>query len=920
MPTGGEGSLVDGGLAGLDLGVRNDAYQVDYLDAEVADPRLNSVFPNRGSVQGGTRLRLVGRDFSEGMRVRLGRYDCLDLEVENPNHLRCTTPEALGPDTLTVEVRWPGEVRPAELEDAFTYFTPVSINTVAPDRGPVSGGLQVEITGAGLVDPTTVRFGEHRAIQVEYVDEGRLVAIAPPSEPGPVDVVITNINGEATAAGAFVYTEPLVVDALEPSWGSMTGGDEVVLRGSGLLAEGAVRFGAADGALVESTLGRTRLRVRTPPNAPGLVAVELVNSNGSWRRDAGFLYVAAEAGPFEVVGAVPTRLPATGGQTFVVGGNGFDDQARVWLDDEPVACELLSAQALRCTAPPMAPGTVDVVVRAGDDEGRLVDGLFFFDEIEIFDVQPARGAVSGGGVVELLGRGLTPEMRLSFQGSALEVLDVAPDGDRAYARVPPGLPGWVGLLAETEDDSAFLGDAFFYFEPRTRYGGVWGEPIERAVNVTVLNILTGEAIPEAWVQVEPLEGDGTWSGSTNEAGQTTVSDVALEGPVSVTCAAAGFEVATFERVAAENLTAYLYPHEFEQGPGQNDMRAQPVLRGTVTGLNDLEKPLEPGMLLVAFVETTHTSLFNRVTLPIPGPTGILVEDGPFEITSRAGELAVVVTAAYVRATDLDEYQLSRSGVAYRAMRAASGPVAMGVRRFISISPGQVQEDLQVHINHPLDLQVAVQLDNPSGGVRGAPDAFEARPLLDLGPEGYYELDSQGSSDVVEMAIPYLPDLRDWDDDITMQWIGVARTEDWAPYSMTFHEDRTLEDGVVIGPFVGTPYAITPELGGALGPWRIVEWGIHPGVTGPTEPAQVNVVRLTASNGLPLWTYVTPGPVTRLQLPPLPEVILPGGIVPGDMYLYIETIIVDGRFDYADFTYYDLQRRKSSGVWSMPITD
>ncbi|MEZ4468256.1 MAG: hypothetical protein R3F43_28430 [bacterium] len=34
-----------------------------------------------------------------------------------------------------------------------------------------------------------------------------------------------------------------------------------------------------------------------------------------------------------------------------------------------------------------------------------------------------------------------------------------------------------------------------YFDPITRFGGVWGEPIDGAVNVTVLNAGSGQ--PEA---------------------------------------------------------------------------------------------------------------------------------------------------------------------------------------------------------------------------------------------------------------------------------------------------------------------------------------------------------------------------------------------------------------------------------------
>ena len=44
----------------------------------------------------------------------------------------------------------------------------------------------------------------------------------------------------------------------------------------------------------------------------------------------------------------------------------------------------------------------------------------------------------------------------------------------------------------------------------------------------------------------------------------------------------------------------------------------------------------------------------------------------------------------------------------------------------------------------------VTLDNPSGGVPGAPEVYRAEPFIDFGPEGYWALDS-----VVEGPSPLL---------------------------------------------------------------------------------------------------------------------------------------------------------------------
>ena len=76
----------------VDLGVA--------LDEGVVPNRLNSIFPNRGPVDGGVSVRLVGADFVEGVRVRIGRVGCGQLEVISENHIRCLVPgvEESGPE------------------------------------------------------------------------------------------------------------------------------------------------------------------------------------------------------------------------------------------------------------------------------------------------------------------------------------------------------------------------------------------------------------------------------------------------------------------------------------------------------------------------------------------------------------------------------------------------------------------------------------------------------------------------------------------------------------------------------------------------------------------------------------------------------------------------------------------------------
>lgn len=883
---------------------------------------LNSVIPNRGPLEGGTRLRLVGREFSADLQVRLGDQPCLEVELESENHLRCTAPAQQVPGPVDVELRWNDGRPPAVLREGYHYYVPVRFDELSPTSGPTTGGQRVQIQGEGLIDPTAVWFGDQRARRVSWEDEETIVATAPAGRPGTVDVAVENANGSFTQAQAYTYVEPLLFEGLEPRWGWAEGGDAVRLRGAGLREDSLVLFGDAPAAVGESELERTRLQVHSPAGAPGLVDVRVENANGALTLAGAFLYVRADDGAFAVDGVVPGRVPNHGAGQFVVGGSGFEAEDRVLLGERELSCELVNSHIFECVAPALPAGSYDVSVEREEQRETLEDALYLYPAVALYDVQPERGAVAGGTLVALRGVNLDTPMTLQFDGAPLEIERVEPGGELLWARTPPGFAGLVDLVGETADQRVLLPEAYTYFNPRTRYGGVWGERIEQSVNLTVLNYLTAAPIEGAWVQAVGSGGEPLYTATTNAQGQVTISQHDLEAPLRITAAAVDYEVYTIDRVTQENVTIYLYPHVFEGNPGTGNQtpREPPRLKGWVRGLDQLDKPVEPGWALVAFVETTHTSQANKNAMPLPQPRGVLTEDGPFEIISRAGELAVVVTAGYVPEILLQTYR-EQGGSSWFTLRDSLLPLAMGHRRYLTVSYNRVLEDLQVTIDRPLALDVPVLLDNPSAGGEGAPTVFEARPVLHYGAEGYYALDGQVMGDSPSLRATTMPDLRDWEPDIDLRWIGVARTETWNPYTMTYHRQRDLEGGVVIGPFVGVPEMLTPmEEGASLGPTRRVSWQLMPGLRGPTTQADVNVVALTMPTGIPLWTWVTPGPIMTLDLPPLPVQLMPGGVIPGEMYLYVEPLILSERFNFSDFTYGDLGSRRSVSSRYLLVTD
>lgn len=105
------------------------------------------------------------------------------------------------------------------LVSAPALFASPLITSVTPNNGPVEGGTLVVIRGSGFSDnciicsppfaDPEVYFGNQRATSVRYIDPTTLEAVTPAHPPGPVSVMVTQLDGSDpnhhTLPGAFTY-------------------------------------------------------------------------------------------------------------------------------------------------------------------------------------------------------------------------------------------------------------------------------------------------------------------------------------------------------------------------------------------------------------------------------------------------------------------------------------------------------------------------------------------------------------------------------------------------------------------------------------------------------------------------------------------------------------------------------------------
>lgn len=187
-----------------------DGQSVTLADAFtfILAPCVDSFSPTEGPIAGGTSITITGRFFVDGATVAVGSRSATDVVFNSSTELVATTPAGEAPGGASVTVTNPdgefGSLSP------FDYLaSPPTITSVDPDEGSASSGADVTITGTGFFDGVVVTFGALEANPVILVDSTSLLATVPGQDPGPVDVVVTNRDGQsATLADGFTYVAP----------------------------------------------------------------------------------------------------------------------------------------------------------------------------------------------------------------------------------------------------------------------------------------------------------------------------------------------------------------------------------------------------------------------------------------------------------------------------------------------------------------------------------------------------------------------------------------------------------------------------------------------------------------------------------------------------------------------------------------
>ncbi len=776
--------------------VRPDAKVASLEDAFFYETALQvrSVLPAVGPTTGGTPITVEGDGFLKDTVLMVGGRLAFQTRVLSESLMVALTPPgAAGPRDITVV----NAMGTFTARRAFRYVEPPTIASCEPAVVPVDTSTEVLVRGTGL---DLVQLLHTPGASSALLDSfpSAVKVLLTPLAPGPLDVTVVTPGGAATAHSCawalwqedLRSTAPRVV-GVSPPHGLTDGGYTRRVFVTGIagtpLDKVRVSLGGLDAQVTEVSPDAHVLTVRVPPHPEGVVDCGLVTPAGSDAATHAFEYVPAVA----LHDIVPSSGPASGGTEVVVSGTRLDRVVSLFVG--PLPATLLaepSPEGIRARTAPASPGRHDV--RAVTSWGEVVTlaGAFTFgdDEPGLVAVAPDRGSIAGGTVVAVVGSALDQAASITFAGAEATILDRS-DPARLLVRTPPGSMGPADVAATWPDGTVRVRPgAFAYFDPTGYFGGVWGDVVQGAVNVTVLDSNNGKPVPLAFA-ILGSDPSTPFQGTTDLRGQVTLSGEDLFGPVQVTASRHDYSTVTIAGVDAENITLFLDPVVPTSSGGGTSAQPLPpgIVEGQVLGADKYllappqscaERPLVHGTLCAPCLSDADCGQdgqgfcvnpsgygyfcatacvgpgdcpvgyacypLGQVNgcLPAPGVPEVRcgtsvrglnsfpVDPGPGAVMGEGDRYALNARLGDVAVYCLGGFRTYPDGV-FR-------PLALGVLRHVPVYPAQVTPDQDIRLDIPLDRSLLVRLASPPGRPT-APYIHRVRLALNLGSDGYLRL-------------------------------------------------------------------------------------------------------------------------------------------------------------------------------------
>ena len=434
----------------------------DLLVVQQKSPTITSVSPDSGPESGGApSVTIHGTDFSGSgfttSGVSFAGHPATTFAVNNASSVSATPPAGTGQVDVTVTSQSTDgtstQTSATGAADTYAYAPVPSVSSVVPGTGPTAGGNTVTLTGTGFMSSYGPGANYSATdVFIDTIDVGTTPCGGSPTSPcftvtnsthisvqdmpshaaGPVDITVSTPGGTSTANINDQYTYAVLptVTNVTPGAGSPTGGNNVIVAGTGFTGATDVFVGTKDisaspcpGSPTSPCFtvdGSTQITVEDfPAHAATTVDVTVQTPAGTSATSPADQYVYASAPT--VTSVSPPFGPLVGGNTVTVNGTGFDP-AGVVATQVSVGATNITAM---CSGTPTSPcfsvasdsqitvedfpggtaASVDVTVTAvgGTSATSGADKYTYVPPPAVTSVAPSTGPTGGGNTIVVTG-------------------------------------------------------------------------------------------------------------------------------------------------------------------------------------------------------------------------------------------------------------------------------------------------------------------------------------------------------------------------------------------------------------------------------------------------------------------------------------------------------------------------------------
>lgn len=445
------------------------------LVAQKIKLEINNVYPESGPSSGGTLIQLRGSGFTNGMTVKLGNTNCINVTIVDSSNARCTTPAATnGPVNISIfSSEDLGEVK----RDLFTYQGAPIVNNVidaveGDQAGPDLGGTRIRLTGDRFSRGMEIKLGGSVCNNVQFITNKKIECTTTAHASGVVNILVTNADGQnSTTNNAFTYQATPVISGITPTGGAILGSFTITINGSNFQNGAIVKFNSST-CLATSYVGvPNSIQCTNVPGGVGAGIVTVTNPDG-------FSYVLQNIFSWQnaptITSIYPDGGPTGGGNLLTINGSGFFATPTVKIGANNCnSVTLISSTTLTCLAPSsLSLGSYNVEVKNSDDQLFTLNNSYTYRSAPIITtvMNPtlnnlAVSSIQGNQNITITGQNFSTGMTVSLGNidCPVQSIDTVSNPNVIICKTPAHAIGGVILqLTTLGGQSVIWGNQFTY--------------------------------------------------------------------------------------------------------------------------------------------------------------------------------------------------------------------------------------------------------------------------------------------------------------------------------------------------------------------------------------------------------------------------------------------------------------------------